>query len=74
MTIQRTVLTFPINTAGTVWFIPEPMTMILAGWFASMNERDKAFAREYIGSRYTPKEEMHWEFIRLALARYGRRL
>ena len=44
----------------------------LAGWFASMNERDKAFAREYIGSRYTPKEEMHWEFIRLALASTAR--
>ena len=44
----------------------------LAGWFASMNDRDKAFAREYIGNRYTPEEEIHWDFIRLALASVAR--
>ena len=33
-----------------------------------MNRRNKSFAREYMGCRHTPKKEMHWEFIRLAMA------
>lgn len=40
----------------------------LAGWFASMNDRDRAFAREYMGNERTPAEEVHWDFIRLAMA------
>lgn len=44
----------------------------LAGWYASLNERDRAFAREYTGCLYTPDEEIHWEFIRLALASVAR--
>ena len=37
-----------------------------------MNQRDRAFAREYAGCRYTPENEIHWEFIRLALASVAR--
>ena len=44
----------------------------LAGWFGSMDERDRAFAREYMGSGYTPAEEIHWDFIRLALSSVAR--
>lgn len=40
----------------------------LAGWFASMNDRDRAFAREYMGNEHTPEDEVHWDFIRLAMA------
>lgn len=40
----------------------------LAGWYETMSRKDKSFAREYMGCRYTPKKEMHWEFIRLAMA------
>ena len=40
----------------------------LVGWYENMNRRNKSFAREYMGCRHTPKKEMHWEFIRLAMA------
>ncbi len=40
----------------------------LVGWYETMSRRDKSFAREYMGCRHTPKKEMYWEFIRLAMA------
>ena len=40
----------------------------LVGWYETMSRKDKSFAREYMGCRHTPKKEMHWEFIRLAMA------
>ena len=40
----------------------------LVGWYETMSRKNKSFAREYMGCRHTPKKEMHWEFIRLAMA------
>ncbi len=40
----------------------------VAGWFPSLDERDKAFAREYMGNRRTPEDEIHLDFVRTALA------
>ena len=40
----------------------------LVGWYETMSRKDKSFAREYMGCHHTPKKEMHWEFIRLAMA------
>ena len=40
----------------------------LTGWFDSMSKKNRSFAREYTGSRRVPKKELHWQFIRLALA------
>ena len=38
------------------------------GWFASLDEHDRGFAAEYIGSGYTPEGELHWDLVRTALA------
>lgn len=39
----------------------------LPGWFQALSSHDRAFAREYMGSQYTPRERLHEDFIRLAL-------
>lgn len=44
----------------------------LAGWFASLDGHDQNFAREYTGGMYTPEDEIHWDFIRLALSSVAR--
>ncbi len=36
------------------------------GWYDSFNKKDKAFAKRYLG--ITVKKDIHWEFIRAALA------
>jgi len=40
----------------------------LVSWFAGMNDHDRAFAREYIGNEHTPEDQVHWDFIRLAMS------
>ncbi len=40
----------------------------LQGWFAGLSEADRNFARAYMHAEDVPQEEIHWEFIRLALA------
>ena len=37
------------------------------GWYVSLDEHDRRFVREYIGSGCTPEGEMHWDLIRAAL-------
>lgn len=37
------------------------------GWYASLDEHDRNFVREYIGAGYTPEGEFHWDLIRAAL-------
>ena len=36
------------------------------GWYDSLNKRDKAFAKRYLNIK--SKKDVHWEFIRAALA------
>ncbi len=36
------------------------------GWYRSFNRKDKAFAKSYLGIK--TKKDIHWEFIRAALA------
>ncbi len=31
------------------------------GWFASLDEHDRNFVREYMGCRIHRKEEIHWD-------------
>lgn len=38
------------------------------GWYETMNEDEKKFARKYLGNTDTPAEEISWDFIRLAVA------
>ena len=40
----------------------------LQGWFSDLDWGSKDFAYRYIGNHRTPTEEIHWDFIRLALA------
>ncbi len=40
----------------------------LQGWFASISQADRDFAVAYLGAEDVPAKEIHWEFIRLALA------
>lgn len=39
----------------------------LQGWYRSLDERTREFTRNYLGNRWTPEKEIHWDFIRLAL-------
>ncbi len=38
------------------------------GWLDEMSPEDKEFAQSYMNNRNTEKEEMPWDFIRLAMA------
>ena len=38
------------------------------GWYETMDEGEKQFAREYLNNVHTPEEEISWDFIRLAVA------
>ena len=38
------------------------------GWYEVLNRDDKELAMEYMNIRHTPLEEVHWDFVRLALA------
>lgn len=40
----------------------------VAGWYKDMEIEEKEFSIEYMGNQRTPQEEVHWDFIRLALA------
>ena len=44
----------------------------LQGWYASMPEWDREFSVRYLGNSHTPKEEIHWDFIRAALGSRAR--
>lgn len=44
----------------------------LQGWFSSLSEADRNFARAYMNAEHVPQREIHWEFIRLALASVAR--
>ena len=40
----------------------------LQGWYKAISEEDREFAIEYLDNKATPIEEIHWDFIRLALS------
>ena len=42
--------------------------MTLQGWYHSLSPESKTFALRYLGNAYTPEGEIHWDYIRLALA------
>ena len=39
----------------------------LQGWYQALKEEDKEIALEYIGNRFTPEADIHWDYIRLAM-------
>ena len=44
----------------------------LQGWYQSMDPSDRKFSVDYVGNPWTPRGEVHWDFIRLALASKAR--
>lgn len=40
----------------------------LQGWYKAISEDDREYTRKYLNNRETPVEEIHWDFIRLALS------
>ena len=40
----------------------------ICGWYETLIAEDKQMAVNYMNSQRTPKSEIHWDFIRLALA------
>lgn len=44
----------------------------LQGWFGSLDDYSRRFAVNYMGSEWTPREEIHWDVIRLALRSVAR--
>lgn len=40
----------------------------LRGWYEKMGSADRAFAIEYLGNEKTEISQIHWDFIRMALA------
>lgn len=44
----------------------------LKSWYEEMSARDRQFSVEYMNNGGTPREEIHWDFIRLALASVAR--
>lgn len=46
--------------------------MTLQGWYHELNPETKKFAVNYLGNERTPQGEIHWDYIRLALASTAR--
>lgn len=44
----------------------------IRGWYEEMDEADKGLSVEYMANGGTPLEEIHWDFIRLALSSVAR--
>ena len=44
----------------------------LQGWYGNLDESIRRFAVDYVGSQWTPRGEIHWDFIRLALRSVAR--
>lgn len=44
----------------------------IQGWYEAMPEWDRDFSIRYLGNRYTPRKEIHWDFIRAALGSRAR--
>lgn len=38
------------------------------GWYQTMASEDRQFAIDYMNNAKTPEEEVHWDFVRLALS------
>lgn len=38
------------------------------GWYDDLSEEDRRLSLDYMNNARTPREEIHWDFIRLALA------
>ena len=44
----------------------------LQGWYQSLAPRVRDYAVRYLGNYWTPQEELHWDYIRMALSSTAR--
>lgn len=44
----------------------------IRGWYEDLSLKDRQFSIDYMNNGKTPREEIHWDFIRLALASVAR--
>lgn len=44
----------------------------LQAWYMSLDEKTRQFTQEYLNNEHTPRGEIHWDFIRLALSSVAR--
>ena len=44
----------------------------IRGWYEDLSFNDRQFSIDYMNNGKTPREEIHWDFIRLALASVAR--
>ena len=73
------VLEFAFEEGGRSPYLPHNYTQncvvytgthdndTLAGWYKAMDIEQKEFSIEYLGNSLTPVDQVHWDFIRLAL-------
>ena len=40
----------------------------LQGWITELSKHDKDFAERYLNNKKTPAEEIHWDYVRLAMS------
>ena len=40
----------------------------IQGWYDSMNDHDKEFSLRYMNNKRTPRNELHFDFVRMAMA------
>lgn len=40
----------------------------LQGWYQTLSEHERTFTQRYLNNAETPLDEIHWDFIRLAMA------
>ena len=78
------ILEFAFDPSGESSYLPHRYTrncvvytgthdnMTLQGWYQCLDGGAKWFAEQYLGNWRTPKEEIHWDFIRLALQSVAR--
>ncbi|MCD8121205.1 MAG: 4-alpha-glucanotransferase [Clostridiales bacterium] len=79
------VLEFAFDETGESDYLPHRYTstncvvytgthdnMTLRGWYEDLSEKARAFALDYMGNENTPKDRIHWDYIRLALASTAR--
>ena len=40
----------------------------IRGWYEEMDEADRQLSVDYMNNAHTPGDEIHWDFVRLALS------
>jgi len=54
-------------TANSVVYTGTHDNNTIHGWYKELSKEDRKFAVEYLNNKNTKKEEIHWDYIRLAM-------